>query len=568
MAATAGGYNIDNYLIPIDGTLRLYNVAGSNMNVLGVSPDAINKIEVDGVTLTTNAQGAMTINLANANTWTAAQTFPIATFNNLLSNANTWTAIQTFSTGLVDVNPTYAYVANQGSANVSVINTSTNTVVTTISVGTSPISATVTPNGLYAYVTNQGNANVSVINTSTNTVVTTISVGTNPHAVAITPNGQYAYVANEGSANVSVINTATNTVVTTISAGATPWNVAITPNGLYAYVTNQGSGTVSVINTSTNTVVATITVGTYPENVAITPNGLYAYVTNNGSNNVSVINTSTNTVVATISVGTNPVGVAITPNGLYAYVANKGSNNVSVINTSTNTVVATISVGTNPVGVAITPNGLYAHVTNFGSANVSVINTTTNTVVATISVGANPYSVAVTPYFYTATQIAPYLSGFIPAPQATSGQYVYYNGTNWVNTNAVDGTTLKNTSGTLSINLANANTWTATQTFATIVPSLVNISSATTSVTGTTAGSIIWDMPLQGSGYKKVVVYLNGYENDTTTAQTITFPTAFTYAPNVYNPGAVPGVTASTTALSIDPDTTTVYTAWIFVEGF
>jgi len=150
----------------------------------------------------------------------------------------------------------------------------------------------------------------------------------------------------------------------------------------------------------------------------------------------------------------------------------------------------------------------------------------------------------------------------------TTGQYVYYNGTNWVNTNAVDGTTLQNSSGTLSINLANANTWTATQTFATIVPSLVNISSATTSVTGTTAGSIIWDMPMQGSGYKKVVVYLDGYENDTTTAQTITFPTAFTYAPNVYNPAAVPGVTASTTALSIDPDTTTVYTAWIFVEGF
>jgi len=30
----------------------------------------------------------------------------------------------------------------------------------------------------------------------------------------------------------------------------------------------------------------------------------------------------------------------------------------------------------------------------------------------------------------------------------------------------------------------------------------------------------------------------------------------------------VPGITVSTTALSIDPNTTTVYTAWIFVEGF
>jgi len=177
----------------------------------------------------------------------------------------------------------------------------------------------------------------------------------------------------------------------------------------------------------------------------------------------------------------------------------------------------------------------------------------------------------------------------------------------------IDGTTLTlGPNNTIGINLANENTWTVPQTFSvtttptkfictitktgapivdfynssgSIVASIdnngtanfsgniitstaLNVNAATTSVTGTTAGSIIWDMPFQGSGYKKVVVYLDGYENDTTTPQTITFPTAFTYTPNVYNPAAVPGVTASTTALSIDPNTTTVYTAWIIVEGF
>ena len=96
----------------------------------------------------------------------------------------------------------------------------------------------------------------------------------------------------------------------------------------------------------------------------------------------------------------------------------------------------------------------------------------------------------------------------------------------------------------------------------------VNPSTAVAAVTGTTAGTIYWSMPFQGSGYKKAVVYLDGYENDTTTAQTLTFPTAFAYTPNVYNPGSVPGVTVSTTALSIDPDTTTKYTAWLIVEGF
>lgn len=96
----------------------------------------------------------------------------------------------------------------------------------------------------------------------------------------------------------------------------------------------------------------------------------------------------------------------------------------------------------------------------------------------------------------------------------------------------------------------------------------VNPTATVTSVAGTTAGTLYWSMPFRGSGYKKVAVYLDGYENDTTTAQTITFPTAFTYTPQVQNPGAVPGVTVSTTGLSLAPDTTTKYTAWVFVEGF
>jgi len=427
----------------------------------------------------------------------------------MTSNQNTWTATQIFSDGLVDVNPNYAYVTSVGSNNISIIDTSTNTVVNTILAGTSPWSVAITPNGLYAYVTDIATFVVAVINISTNTVVSDISVGTSPWGVAITPNGLYAYVTNYGSNNVSVINTSTNTVVATISVGTNPTGVAITPNGLYAYVTNRGSANASVINTSTNAVVATISVGTSPFDIAITPNGLYAYVTNYGSNNVSVINTSTNTVVATISVGTNPTGVAITPNGLYAYVANYGSANASVINTSTNAVVATISVGTNPANVAITPNGLYAYVINVNSNNVSVINTSTNKVVTNIAVGAGPFGVAITPYFYTATEIAPHLSGFqqnTATPQST--------------------------------------------------------------LTGSTAGSITYSMPIAERAYKKFVAYANGYENDTTTAQTISFPVAFTNTPYVATAPSGLISSTTTTGITLASGTTTTYTGWIIIEGY
>jgi YVTN family beta-propeller protein len=53
------------------------------------------------------------------------------------------------------------------------------------------------------YVTN-GNS-VSVIDSTTNTVVASIPVGTGPEGIAFNPNNGDMYVANEGSFNVSVI---------------------------------------------------------------------------------------------------------------------------------------------------------------------------------------------------------------------------------------------------------------------------------------------------------------------------------------------------------------------------
>ncbi|MEU6216287.1 beta-propeller fold lactonase family protein [Streptomyces sp. NPDC047022] len=120
-----------------------------------------------------------------------------------------------------------------------------------------------------AYVANFRSGTVSVIDTTTNAVTTTITVGTQPTGVAITPDGTHAYVTDLGSGTVSVIDTTTNTVTTTITVGSGPVRVAITPDGARAYVTHLSTGTVSVIDTTTNTVTATITVGTQPTGVAI-----------------------------------------------------------------------------------------------------------------------------------------------------------------------------------------------------------------------------------------------------------------------------------------------------------
>ena len=289
----------------------------------------------------------------------------------------------------------FAYITNQISNNVSVIDTLTNTVVATIPVGSTPRGVAGNPSGTRVYVTNFTGNDISVIDTATNTVTTTIAAGNRPFGIAVNPAGTYAYVANALGQNVSVIDTATNTIVATVVVGLNPVGVGINPAGTRVYVTNANGNSVSVINTATNVVVATIPVSAAPQSgVAFNPSGTRAYVGNTNGNSVSVIDTATNTVVASVPVGSasgGPLGVTVTPDGSRLYVA-IANGNVAVINTASNTVVGNILVGSGSTlwGIAAHPAGARVFVVNNGGNNVAVIDTSSNTVIATVAVGTGP----------------------------------------------------------------------------------------------------------------------------------------------------------------------------------
>src|SRR6202162_634902 len=74
----------------------------------------------------------------------------------------------------------------------------------------------------FAYVTNNGSNNVSVLDTTSNIVTAPGAVGPNPTGVAVHPAGTRVYVANQAGNTVSVLDTASNTVTATVAVGAFP----------------------------------------------------------------------------------------------------------------------------------------------------------------------------------------------------------------------------------------------------------------------------------------------------------------------------------------------------------
>ncbi len=260
-----------------------------------------------------------------------------------------------------------AYVALQGTSppSLGVVGLTTG-LMAQITVGTNPLFVVETPDTKKVYVVNQGSNNVSVINTVDNST-SAIAVGASPVFAAISNDGSLLFVVNQGDGTVSVINTVTDQpAVAPIKVGAAP-NYAFFESTLRRlYVTNDGDSSLSIIDASTSTpALMTPPIplgpapcgGSAPIGVRALPDGTKVYVANQGSNNVCVLVTTNNTFVASTAVQSSPVSVTSSLDGTRVFVANAGSKTVSDIETVGNTVVATIPApaGQTPVYLAIGP---------------------------------------------------------------------------------------------------------------------------------------------------------------------------------------------------------------------
>jgi YVTN family beta-propeller protein len=118
------------------------------------------------------------------------------------------------------------YVTNELSG-VTVINAATGTVQAKLRVP-SPFSVAVSPNGDRAYVTDLGPGTLTVIDTRTDRVSSTVSIGpygTDPFTVTVT--GDAVYVANQGADTLSVIDPSTLNVTATVATGNSPYGIAV-----------------------------------------------------------------------------------------------------------------------------------------------------------------------------------------------------------------------------------------------------------------------------------------------------------------------------------------------------
>jgi len=267
---------------------------------------------------------------------------------------------------------------------------------------------TLSGDGKYIYATQGWNLFgtpenlLSVIDTETFEVISSVTVGDGPRYTAITPDGRKAYVSNQWSNDISIIDIETMEVTSTIAVGHEPRVIAMTPDGRKAYVTLPGASagesayqfgdSIAIIDVERDKLLDTIKVDLEPESIAISTDGTRAYVSDGNANGrnpaevhvIDIMNDSyLRPIILRQAARYTPTAVDVTPDNRKLFIASEATGKLLVIDIATGSTLGELDV--QPRGVKVSADGSRVYV--FSPQKLSIINSDSLDVIKLVDLG-------------------------------------------------------------------------------------------------------------------------------------------------------------------------------------
>ena len=161
-----------------------------------------------------------------------------------------------------------------------------------------------------AYVPNEKSGTVSVIDTTTDTVVREIAAGKRPRGIASDSAGRTLFVTDAGSNTLLVLDAAGGQAGPSLALGKSPEGVHASADGRYVAFAVEESNSVTLIDAQTRRRLADIKVeGKNPEHAVFSPDGRWLLVSAEEAEQVDVIDVALRRQVGSIAVGLRPRGI-------------------------------------------------------------------------------------------------------------------------------------------------------------------------------------------------------------------------------------------------------------------
>jgi YVTN family beta-propeller protein len=199
------------------------------------------------------------------------------------------------------------YTSNTNKGEVTKIAVGTGSISSSISLGGAPSGMALSDNGHYLYVANFLLNNIGIIDTTSNTIVKTISNSLDgPMKLLILPEKNMLYCTNWSSNSVTIINTVTNNIVSNIKVGNNPNDIILSPDKKTVYISNYKSENLSILDTEANNLLKEIKLPGMPTCMSLFPGKEELLVgistSNRMSNKIIVLDLKSNNITKEIPV--------------------------------------------------------------------------------------------------------------------------------------------------------------------------------------------------------------------------------------------------------------------------
>jgi len=227
-----------------------------------------------------------------------------------------------------------------------------------VSVGTAPSELAFNSTGTIAYVTNQLSHNVGIVDVATNTQTDFIPINGDSFEVIVQKGDSIIYVSSNVN-KVYGIRVATKAVIDSFPTPAIGNGMLIRDTLLY--VSTHSGGTVIEFNLRTRAVTRTFVVGGTPQKMAISPDGNTLYIANEAGyvqfwNRIVGVQIGTNVALT----GSAGYGIALRPTTgrLYVTTAYFGGGRVYVLDPATRSITDSVTAGGSTRRVVFDANGV------------------------------------------------------------------------------------------------------------------------------------------------------------------------------------------------------------------
>ena len=225
--------------------------------------------------------------------------------------------------------------------------------ISSIPVGDTPKGIKIHPDGNLAFVANEVSGTVSVIDLSSFTLTKEIEVGMIPHNIRFDSKGNTAYVTLQGENKIVIIDVKNLKMTDAISVEKLPHNLDLSPDDRYLYTTNIGTSDIAVIDLQTKQIIKRIDVSAGHHGIDVTNDGARIYVSGIGSDKVNVIDVESLERIKQIDVGDGPHGIRASQDGTKVFVGVTTTNKILVIDSDNLEIKETIMTGKIPFWLAV-----------------------------------------------------------------------------------------------------------------------------------------------------------------------------------------------------------------------